>query len=136
MTTTVHFIDVGQGNMALVECTNGAKFVVDCNITENNKEKVIKYLADRIGKGSSLTAFICTHRDADHMRGVKILHDNFPLKSIWDNDYPGHQRTRPNIELICNSAGTWVRELSRRTRAKPWVQTRFQYLSAKDSRLA
>ena len=36
MATTVHFINVGLGNMVLVECANGASFVVDCNITEDN----------------------------------------------------------------------------------------------------
>ena len=35
MSTIVYFLDVGQGNMALVECANGANFVVDCNITED-----------------------------------------------------------------------------------------------------
>ena len=33
MSTIVHFIDVGQGNMVLVECADGAKFVVDCKVT-------------------------------------------------------------------------------------------------------
>ena len=38
MATTVHFLDVGQGNMVLIQCSDGTNFMVDCNITEGNKE--------------------------------------------------------------------------------------------------
>ena len=68
MTTTVHFIDVAQGNMVLVQCASGTNFVVDCNITEENKDRILGYVADQIGSARQLHAFICTHRDADHMR--------------------------------------------------------------------
>lgn len=135
MTTTVHFIDVGQGHMSLVECANGANFVVDCNITEDNKERVIKYLTDRIGKGSSIDAFICTHRDADHMRGVRILHDTFPLKAIWDSDYPGTSTDTPEYRAymqLRRDVGARVIEKKKR---EDFGRTRFRYLSAKDSRL-
>ena len=89
MATIIHFIDVGQGNMALVECADGNRFVVDCNITDANQDRVLGYIARQIGWGSSLRAFICTHRDADHMRGVQTLHEKFPVSAIWDSGYPG-----------------------------------------------
>ena len=89
MSTVVHFIDVGQGNMVLVQCADGSNFVVDCNITEINSNRVLGYVRNQIGRGGRLAAFICTHRDADHMRGVKTLHAHFPISSIWDSDYPG-----------------------------------------------
>ena len=89
MSTIVHFIDVGQGNMVLLKCANGANVVVDCNITEDNKDSVLNYVANQIGEGAALRAFVCTHRDADHMRGVRVLHDRFPIQEIWDSDYPG-----------------------------------------------
>ena len=135
MTTVVHFIDVGQGNMALVQCANGAKFVVDCNITDANKNRVIKYLSDQIGKGTSLNAFICTHRDADHMRGIKVLHDNFPIKKIWDSDYPGTTTDTPEYRSymeLRRSVGSVI--IKKKTR-NGFGRTRFRYLSAKDDRL-
>ncbi len=45
MSTVIHFIDVGQGNMALVECSDGTNSVVDCNITEGNKDHILDYIA-------------------------------------------------------------------------------------------
>ena len=54
MATTVHFINVGQGNMVLVECANGASFVADCNITDEAAERAagaeaVKYIVGRDG---------------------------------------------------------------------------------------
>lgn len=135
MSTTVHFINVGQGNMALVECANGTNFVVDCNITEDNKDRVLAYIATKIGQGSLIKAFICTHRDADHMRGVRTLHDSFPIQEIWDSGYPGTSTDSSEYEAymrLRRSVGARVIEKHNR---KDFGRTRFRYLSAKDSRL-
>jgi len=40
-------------------------------------------------------AFICSHRDADHMRGVKKLHKAYPLGGIWDNGVEGTTTDSP-----------------------------------------
>ena len=135
MSTIVHFIDVGQGNMSLVECANGDKFVVDCNITEDNQDRVLKYIAAQIGLGTKLKAFICTHRDVDHMRGVRNLHGQFPIQAIWDCDYPG---TSPNSSeylaymRLRREVGCRVIE---KCKWENYGRTRFRYMSAKDDRL-
>jgi len=95
MTTVIHFIDVGQGNMVLIEASDGTNLVFDCNITEDNEDRVLNYVAKTIGSGTPLHAFICSHRDADHMRGVKKLHRYFPVRRIWDSDYPGTTTNSP-----------------------------------------
>ena len=135
MSTIVHFIDVGQGNMALVECANGDKFMVDCNITEDNIDRVLRYVAAQIGWGCKLKAFICSHRDADHMRGVRNLHSRFPIQAIWDSGYPG-------TSTDSSEYGTYMalrREVGSRVIEKCTMQdygrTRFRYMSAKDDRL-
>ena len=74
MATTIHFIDVGQGNMVLVETADDKKFVFDCNLTDENEDLVLDYVARQIGEGRQFRAFICSHRDADHIRGVEKLH--------------------------------------------------------------
>ena len=89
MATIIHFLDVGQGNMVLIETANGKNFVFDCNVTDDNQDRVLNYVAEQIGEGASLSAFICSHRDSDHMRGVKKLHARFPVSQVWDSDYPG-----------------------------------------------
>ncbi len=135
MGTTVHFIDVGQGNMALVQCADGSRFVVDCNITDANQNRVLGYLAAQIGQGSRLRAFICTHRDADHMRGVQVLHRYFPISQVWDSGYPGTSTDTSEYEAYMRlRRAVGAREIEKQRR-EDFGRTRFRYLSAKDSRL-
>src|SRR5437667_3650648 len=89
MATKVHFINVGQGNMTLLELANGKKYLYDCNITDVNEYDVLGYMATQIGKGTKIDVFICSHRDADHMRGVKKVHERFPIQHIWDSGAVG-----------------------------------------------
>lgn len=135
MATIIHFIDVGQGNMALVQCADGNRFVVDCNITDSNQDRILGYIARQIGWGSRLTAFICTHRDADHIRGVQTLHSRFPINAIWDSGYPG--TTTDSDEYLAymrlrRLVGSRV--IQKQTR-DDYGRTRFRYLSAQDGRL-
>ena len=71
MPTKVHFINVGQGNMTLLQLADGKNFLYDCNITNNNEDDVLRYLYKQMRSGTNIDGFICSHRDADHMRGVK-----------------------------------------------------------------
>jgi len=89
LNTVIHFIDVGQGNMVLLEATDRKFYLCDCNVTNENEDSVLSYLAGVIGWGTIFSAFICTHRDADHMRGIKKVHEYFPVESIWDSGHPG-----------------------------------------------
>ena len=135
MTTTVHFIDVAQGNMVLVQCASGTNFVVDCNITEENKDRVLGYVADQIGSGRQLHAFICTHRDADHMSGVRTLHNKFPIREVWDSGYPGTSTDTDEYKAymrLRNDVGSRIME--KKTKYD-YGRTRLRFLSAKDDRL-
>jgi len=38
---------------------------------------------------SEINVFINTHRDADHMRGIKLLHESYPIAVIWDSGVSG-----------------------------------------------
>ena len=89
MCTTLHFMDVGQGNMTLIQLDDGSIFLYDCNITEENEEPVLDYLEEQIGLGKKIDVFICSHRDSDHMRGIKKVHANFPIQFIWDSGVSG-----------------------------------------------
>ncbi len=135
MTTVVHFIDVGQGNMALVECANGAKFVVDCNITQENSDRVLGYIEATIGRGSRIDAFICTHRDADHMRGAEKLAARFPLGAVWDSGYPGTSTDTPEYGAYMRLRRRVGSRVIERKKREDFGRTRFRYLSAQDDRL-
>ena len=136
MPTVVHFIDVGQGNMSLIECSDGSKFVVDCNITEANRERVLGYLARQIGWNTSLRAFICTHRDADHMRGVATLHGRFPIRSIWDSGYPGTSTDTSEYRAYMDLRRGVNSRVIEKLKREDYGRTRFRYLSAQDGRLS
>jgi competence protein ComEC len=91
--TFVHFIDVDQGNMVLIEATNGEVLLYDCNVTDANEARVLGYLEHVLGKRSDLGSrridhFVASHRDADHIRGINKIHRAIGIKTVWDNDRP------------------------------------------------
>ena len=68
-------------------------------------------------------------------RGVRTLHDSFPIQEIWDSGYPGTSTDSSEYEAymrLRRSVGARVIEKHNR---KDFGRTRFRYLSAKDSRL-
>jgi len=84
----IHFIDVGCGNMVLIR-TSTKNVFYDCNITEDNGGRVLRYLRRVLGSSPTIDIFICSHRDADHMRGIKTLHSLFPISTIFDSGVTG-----------------------------------------------
>lgn len=91
--TEIHFIDVGCGNMQLILLPDDSIFIYDCNITQDNEDDVLSYVKKVIGAGTKINVFINSHRDADHMRGIKKLHKKHPIKAIWDTGVPGTTTT-------------------------------------------
>lgn len=135
MATIIHFIDVGQGNMVLIQTAGGANFMFDCNITDDNESRVLNYVARQIGEGTSLRAFICSHRDADHVRGVRKLHNRFPVRSVWDSDYPGTTTDSTEYRTYMTLRREVGNEVIEKQTYKDFGRTRFRYMSAKDDRL-
>lgn len=91
MPTTAHFIDVGCGNMTLLQLDDGTIMLYDCNVTSENEERVLAYLRRVIpprGKGllsfRFIDIFVNSHRDSDHMRGLPSVHKRFRVRKIWD----------------------------------------------------
>jgi beta-lactamase superfamily II metal-dependent hydrolase len=88
--TTLHFINAGQGNMVLCQLDGGTRLLYDCNVTAENANNVLGYLGKVIGWGNPVHIFVNSHRDADHMRGVKRVHAQFPIKKVWDSGVTGN----------------------------------------------
>jgi len=88
----IHFINVDCGNMQLMLLPDKI-FMYDCNITEENEGDVLSYVKKIIGVGAKIDVFINSHRDADHMRGIKKLHKKHPIQAIWDSGVPGTTTT-------------------------------------------
>ena len=122
--------------MSLIETSNRRRFVFDCNITDNNENDVLRYMAEQIGLGTNLTAFICSHRDADHMRGVIKLNEYFPIQEIWDCGYPGTSTdTDEYLQYMYLMSQISWKIIEKQTR-QDFGRTRFRYFSAQDNRLA
>ncbi len=135
MATIIHIIDIGQGNMVLIETASKKMFVFDCNITDDNEDRVLRYVAKQIGEGTQLHAFICSHRDADHIRGVKKLHAIFPVRQIWDSGYSGTTTDTPEYRAYMDLRRQVGSEIKKKKTYKDYGRTRFSYLSAQDDRL-
>lgn len=95
MPTDFHFINVGQGNMTLMRLDDGKKVLYDCNVTNDNERDVLTYMAGVIGWDSEIDIFINSHRDADHMRGIKKVHEFFPIQKVWDSGVTGNTTNSP-----------------------------------------
>ena len=91
----IHFIDVGCGNMTLIRFPNGRTYLYDCNITNDNEGRVVAYLDKAMAERRNIDTFICSHRDADHVRGIKTIHAIFPIGKIEDPDVPGTTTDSP-----------------------------------------
>lgn len=89
LSTIVHFVNVGQGNMTLIQLDDGKVYLYDCNVTEENEDGVLSYVSGQIGVGAEIDVFVCSHRDADHVRGIKKIHGEFPIQHIWDTGVVG-----------------------------------------------
>ena len=121
--------------MALVQTSNGKNIIVDCNLTNQNERDVLNYLKGKIASTKRTHLFICSHRDADHMRGIEKLHAVFPIDKILDNDYPGTttdtNEYRTYMRLRREVGSGIVKKKTRRD----FGRTRLRYLSARDERL-
>ena len=135
MDTEIHFVDVGQGNMVLIKTADGKRFVCDCNITAQNERKVLAYTKKVLGSNSRIYAFICTHRDADHMRGIKKLDAQNHIERVWDSGYPGTTTTTSEYLEYMSLRRARTNKVIKRLKYEDYGQTRFRYLSDKDERL-
>lgn len=88
----VHFLNVGQGNMVVAIFPDKQVMVYDCNITEDNEDSVFAYL-DKIMPKYGIDVFVNSHREADHMRGIKKLHKIYPIDTLWDSGVSGNTDT-------------------------------------------
>ena len=78
-TLTVHFIDVGQADCALIEC-DGAFMLIDGG-NRDDGQKVVSYL-ESCGV-EQLQAVICTHAHEDHVGGLPSVLAVYPTAQVF-----------------------------------------------------
>ena len=77
--TAVHFIDVGQGDAALL-LSGGQAVLIDAGTAESGAA-VVRYLQD-LGV-SRLYAAVATHPHADHIGGMAQVIESFPVEHFY-----------------------------------------------------
>lgn len=93
-----YLIDCGSGLMHLIIFPDNTVMLFDCNVTNENKDTIIsfldrhipaKYDEDSKKAEKNIDIFVNSHRDEDHYRGLKKIHEKFKIKSIWDSGQSG-----------------------------------------------
>ena len=78
-TLTVHFIDVGQADCALLEC--GDEYMLIDGGNRDDGQLVVSYL-DQMGV-EELSAVVCTHAHEDHVGGLPSVLAVFPTETVY-----------------------------------------------------
>ncbi|TAL26113.1 MAG: DNA internalization-related competence protein ComEC/Rec2 [Nitrospirae bacterium] len=77
---SVTYLDVGQGDAAIVELPDKRTLVIDTGRTGKEAEAFLRYC----GK-ESIDAVVLSHSHPDHTGGAEYLLRNFKVKELWDN---------------------------------------------------
>lgn len=78
----VHFIDVGQGDSALIQCPDGSTILIDGG-PMNAYPHLIKYL--KAAGVEKIDLLIATHPDGDHIGGLLKVLKTFPVATVLDS---------------------------------------------------
>lgn len=93
-----YLIDCQSGLMNLLIFPDKTVMLFDCNVTDSNEEDILNFLKYKIPKKykietnelvQEIDIFVNSHRDLDHLRGLKKINEKFKIKSIWDSGQSG-----------------------------------------------
>jgi competence protein ComEC len=76
----VTFVDVGQGDSAVMELSDKKTIVVDTGRTGREVAAYLRYLGKK-----DIDALVLTHSHPDHTGGMEYLMKRFTVKEIWDS---------------------------------------------------
>ena len=125
----VAFLDVGQGDAAVVRFPGGKVMVIDAGGTPDGSfdpgERIVApYLWQC--KIKRIDFLVNTHYHPDHLQGLFFLLDNFEVDRVWVNGDPETDFSAAERFLL--SAGDRVRAMSREDRAVEIGGTRLEFL--------
>lgn len=107
-----YLVDCGSGLTHLIIFPDRTVMLYDCNLEEGPVQaergkdailalfsKVIPYKYTKDGKkGQYIDIFVNSHRDTDHLRGLKYVNEYFPIQTIWDSGQAGASPQNPNYK--------------------------------------
>jgi competence protein ComEC len=114
----VTFLDVGQGDAAVIEFPGSAVLVVDGggfpgSTLDPGEAIVSRFLRSR--KIGRLDFVAMTHTDADHAAGLAFLVRNFNPREFWWNGQEGGGAVFTRLQAALRERQVTVRRLSART---------------------
>ena len=99
-----YLISCGSGLTHLIIFPDDTVMLFDCNLVEDtslaggwNSEQILNFFKKVIPKKKnkdgtcfqSIDIFVNSHRDTDHLKGLKEINSQFPIQSIWDSGCAG-----------------------------------------------
>jgi beta-lactamase superfamily II metal-dependent hydrolase len=82
---------VGAGDTFYIEHNTDNFTIIDCYLSEENKDVIITELKSKSSK-KGITRFISTHPDEDHFSGIHWLDDEMPIYNFY---VVNNQATKP-----------------------------------------
>lgn len=102
---TVHFIDVGQGDAVLIQCTPGRTALIDAG-PGASAESLVNYLREQGVEVIDLV--IATHPHEDHIGGLPAVFAAFEVRLVVDAGVPHTTRA---YRLYSESLDNEIRQL-------------------------
>ncbi len=103
---TVTFLDVGQGDAAVIRFPQGKIMVIDAGGSPDGSfdpgERVVAPYLWKI-KRQNIDYMVSSHSHPDHLQGLFFLLENFKVGEIWNNGDPGEGD--PLAERFFTAAG-------------------------------
>ena len=80
--STIKSFSVGNGDTFYIKHNSSNFTIIDCNLIERDKERIIKEIIDT-KRGKEITRFISTHPDEDHLLGLKELDQHIKILNFY-----------------------------------------------------
>ncbi|MEW6067730.1 MAG: DNA internalization-related competence protein ComEC/Rec2 [Nitrospirota bacterium] len=94
---TITFLDVGQGDSAVVELPDRKTIVIDTGKTGKETASFLKYTGKK-----TIDALVLSHIHTDHTGGLDYIVKRFEVKELWDNGrliYPDTYLSDPSTKI-------------------------------------
>ncbi len=99
---TVHYIDVGQGDAALIMAPTGENMLIDAG-PGSSEDELITYL-DALGL-QTIDYFVLTHPDEDHIGGADLVFSEYTVSTVILPDCEKDTKAYENLENAITAEG-------------------------------
>ena len=80
--SVIKSLSVGNGDMFYIKHNSDNFTVIDCNLSEENKEVIMNEICEQ-SKNVGITRFISTHPDEDHFHGIEYFDERLKICNFY-----------------------------------------------------